>query len=327
MRTDVRATWVTMGDARGVGPEVAIRALAGWSAPGPVRLVGVRAVWERAASEAGLDDLFRRLESAVVEVAGDDAGVIEADPRAIPPAVAGAWAGRSIEVAVGALKLARGDLLVTAPLDKAALQAGGYGYPGHTEMLGALTGTPKVAMMLVAGRLRVTLVTGHVPLRQAPGRVTPAAIRDAFLHTHHALRKGFGVDGPRIAVCGLNPHAGDGGALGDEEERVVAPALRALRAEGFQVAGPLSADTVFVRAIAGEFDAVLALYHDQGMIPVKLHGFGRGVNVTLGLPFVRTSPDHGTALDLAGTGRASHQSFSAALELAAELGERPDFTR
>jgi 4-hydroxythreonine-4-phosphate dehydrogenase len=182
-------------------------------------------------------------------------------------------------------------------------------------------------MLLVAGELRVSLVTGHVPLREVPRRLDERRIREVFRLTHDALRAGFDVERPRLAVCGLNPHAGDGGTLGEEDERLVAPVVRALRGEGFDVTGPVPADTVFVRAIAGEFDAVLALYHDQGMIPIKVHGFGRGVNVTLGLPFVRTSPDHGTALDIAGRGVARPASFAAALALARDLGGRPGFVR
>jgi 4-hydroxythreonine-4-phosphate dehydrogenase len=250
----------------------------------------------------------------------------EGSPRpaheTLPPDVAGAWAGRAIEAAVRELDPGRGDVLVTAPIEKLALALAGWTFPGHTEMLGALSGAPRVAMMLVAGGLRVTLVTGHMPLREVPARVTRERIRDAFELTEQALHAGFGVVRPRIGVCGLNPHAGEGGVLGDEEERVVDPEVMALRARGYDVAGPLPADTAFVRAAAGEFDAVLALYHDQGMIPVKLHGFGRGVNVTLGLPFVRTSPDHGTAFDLAGTGRASPASFREALDLARALADR-----
>lgn len=330
--------YVTMGDPRGIGPEVILKALDAPAARADVRLVGVREVFARTALELGLEASFGELEQGLLEIepAGASASMLPSLTARLergqpldllPPALAGAWAGRAVEAAVRAVRPERGDALVTAPIDKAALQAGGYPYPGHTEMLAALAGAAGVAMMLAAGALRVSLVTGHLPLRRVAREVKRRRIREVFLLTHRALRAGFGVEEPRIAVCGLNPHAGERGLLGDEEDRLVAPEVRALQARGFQVEGPLSADTVFVRAIAGEFDAVLALYHDQGMIPVKLHGFGSGVNVTLGLPFVRTSPDHGTALDIAGRGRARPDSFTAALELARVLAARPEFVR
>jgi 4-hydroxythreonine-4-phosphate dehydrogenase len=333
-----------MGDPRGIGPEVALRALAGWRplAAGRtrVRLVGVRGVFERAARLPRMQAVLQSLADEIVDVRdaaagepdgsgerraspGRRAGAASPPPHGVlAPEIAGAWAGRSIEAAVRGLDPARGDVLVTAPIEKLALALAGWSFPGHTEMLAALSGAPRVAMMLVAGGLRVTLVTGHLPLREVPDRATRERIRDAFELTEEALRVGFGVVRPRIGICGLNPHAGEGGVLGDEEDRVVEPEVVSLRARGYDVAGPLPADTAFVRAAAGEFDAVLALYHDQGMIPVKLHGFGRGVNVTLGLPFVRTSPDHGTAFDLAGTGRASPASFREALDLARALADR-----
>ena len=312
--------YVTMGDPRGIGPEVALKALSSDPDPDRVRLVGLRGVFERAAGALGLEPLYGRLEGDLIDVGEADPAGASADPARLSAASAGRWAGLAIEAAVRALRPAAGDALVTGPLDKAALIAGGYPYPGHTEMLASLAGVAEVAMLLVARGLRVALVTGHVPLREVASRLDRRRIREVFLLTHGALRSGFEVPEPRIAVCGLNPHAGDGGALGDEEESLVGPEVQALRGKGFGVVGPLSADTVFVRAIAGEFDAVLALYHDQGMIPIKVHGFGGGVNVTLGLPFVRTSPDHGTALDIAGTGRARPESFAAALALARKLG-------
>jgi 4-hydroxythreonine-4-phosphate dehydrogenase len=313
-----------MGDPRGIGPEVALKALAADPAPGRVRLVGLRHVFEEAARTLGLDAVYERLAGEVLDVAGESRSGA-GRPGVLGAAEAGRWAGLAVETAVRALRPEAGDALVTGPLDKAALIAGGYRFPGHTEMLASLARVSEVAMMLVAGRLRVSLVTGHVPLREVAARLERSRIREVFRLTHAALRSGFDVAEPRIAVCGLNPHAGDGGALGDEERRLIGPEIEALRADGFRVTGPLSADTVFVRAIAGEFDSVLAIYHDQGMIPIKVHGFGGGVNVTLGLPFVRTSPDHGTALDIAGSGRAKPESFAAALALARDLAGRRGF--
>jgi 4-hydroxythreonine-4-phosphate dehydrogenase len=209
------------------------------------------------------------------------------------------------------------DAVVTGPVHKAGLHAAGVRFPGLTEFLGHLTGDRETAMMLIAGGLRVVLVTTHLPLRDVPAALTTDRVVRAGRITARALTDWFGIAAPRLAVCALNPHAGEGGLFGDEDERVLAPAARELGA-----AGPLPADTVFVRALRGEFDAVLAPYHDVGMTAVKVAGFGSGVNVTLGLPFPRTSPDHGTAFDIAGKGKADAGSMRAALELAVTLVTR-----
>jgi len=231
--------------------------------------------------------------------------------------LAGQLTARSIERAVW---LARGgdvEAIVTGPVHKAALHVAGYRFPGVTEFLGSLAGGAEAVMMLVVPGLRVVLVTTHLPLREVPGQLTTERIVRVGRIALTALRDWFAIAAPRLAVCALNPHAGEAGLFGDEDERVLAPAARTLGA-----AGPLSADTVFVRALRGEFDAVLAPYHDVGMTAVKVAGFGRGVNVTLGLPFPRTSPDHGTAFDIAGKGIADPSSMRAALELAAQLANR-----
>jgi 4-hydroxythreonine-4-phosphate dehydrogenase len=209
----------------------------------------------------------------------------------------------------------RGEVqgIVTAPIDKAALLAGGYDYPGHTEMLAHLTGA-RVAMMLASDTLRVVLATTHIALRDVPAAVTADAIRSAAEVTRAGLRGWFGIAEPRIALCALNPHAGDHGRFGTEDDTLLAPAARA---NG--LAGPFPADTVFVRAMRGEFDAVIAPYHDVGMTAIKVASFGHAVNVTLGLPFPRTSPDHGTALDIAGQGRADPSSMIAATLLCARI--------
>ncbi|HEY8642878.1 MAG TPA: 4-hydroxythreonine-4-phosphate dehydrogenase PdxA, partial [Candidatus Dormibacteraeota bacterium] len=206
--------------------------------------------------------------------------------------------------------------LVTGPINKEALRLAGYPWPGHTEMLAELCGVPEVRMLLVTDRLRVCHVTTHRSLRSA----IEATTRDRVLETIRMTaaggrRLGFGT--PRIAVAGLNPHAGEGGLFGDEEIREIAPAIEAARGEGIDASGPWPADTVFWRASLGEFDFVVAMYHDQGHVPVKLAGFDEGVNVTLGLPFLRTSVDHGTAFDIAGKGRARWQSMAAAIRVAA----------
>jgi 4-hydroxythreonine-4-phosphate dehydrogenase len=206
--------------------------------------------------------------------------------------------------------------MVTAPIDKHALLAGGYDYPGHTEMLAALTGRD-VAMMLASDRLRVVLATTHVPLRDVPALLTGAVIARVARVTRDGLRAAFGIAEPRIALCALNPHAGDGGRFGREDDDVLAPA-----ASANGLLGPFPADTVFVRALRGEFDAVIAPYHDVGMTAIKVASFGSAVNVTLGLPFPRTSPDHGTAMDIAGQGKADAGSMIEAILLAAKLGAR-----
>jgi 4-hydroxythreonine-4-phosphate dehydrogenase len=232
-----------------------------------------------------------------------------------------AWAGgevrRQVETAVRLALAGEVHAIVTGPAEKAALHAAGVPYPGHTEWLGALAGGVATAMMLVVDRLRVVLLTTHVALRDVPGLLTTDAIIRTGTLTTAALRTRFGIAEPRLALCALNPHAGEGGAFGDEDARVLQPAAEALAA-----AGPLAADTVFVRALRGEFDAVLAPYHDVGMTAVKMAGFGRGVNVTLGLPFVRTAPDHGTAFDIAGRGVADPSSLMAAMRLAVDLAGR-----
>jgi 4-hydroxythreonine-4-phosphate dehydrogenase len=231
-------------------------------------------------------------------------------------ATAGRLSGLAIERAVAMAQAGQVQGIVTAPIDKAALYAGGYDYPGHTEMLAALTGA-RVAMMLASDRLRVVLATTHVALRDVPRVLTREAILGAAEVTRRGLAEWFGIVDPVIALCALNPHAGDGGRFGSEDDTLLAPAAR----EGGLV-GPVSADTVFVRAMRGEFDAVIAPYHDIGMTAIKVASFGSAVNVTLGLPFPRTSPDHGTALDIAGRGIADPGSMIAALRTAAQIVSR-----
>ncbi|GLC28136.1 4-hydroxythreonine-4-phosphate dehydrogenase PdxA [Roseisolibacter agri] len=293
---------VTLGDPRGIGPELVARTLGTDVVPGDVSLVLV------GPSGTGVD----------VDV---DVGAW--DPRD-GAAGAGRLAGRAIEAAVRLAQQGAVQGIVTAPLDKAALHAGGYDFPGHTEMLGALTGT-EPAMMLAATRpsvaggtpLRVVLATTHVALRDVPRLLTAETIAHAAALTRDHLQRWFGIAEPRIALCAMNPHAGDGGRFGREDDELLAPAARAAG-----LAGPLPADTVFVRAMRGAFDAVIAPYHDVGMTAIKVAAFGSAVNVTLGLPFPRTSPDHGTALDIAGQGIADPSSFHEAMRLCATLAAR-----
>lgn len=292
---------VTIGDPRGIGAEIIAKALRDPRARDAARyiIVGPEGV------EVSPDIMTGTWDG------GTDASS------------AGRLAGLAIDRAVGLALAGEVDGIVTAPLDKAALHAGGYDYPGHTEMLAALTGR-RVAMMLAAVRggaggspLRVVLATTHIPLRAVPAALTADAIAGAAQVTRDGLVEWFGIAAPRIALCGLNPHLGDGGRFGDEDERVLAPAAVAAG-----LVGPLPADTVFVRAMRGEFDAVIAPYHDVGMTAIKVAAFGHAVNVTLGLPFPRCSPDHGTALDIAGRGIADPGSMVEAMLLCAGIVDR-----
>ena len=326
---------LTMGDACGIGPEI-IASLFRAGEGGGCVVLGDVAVMRRAAAVTG-----GMLSIAAIESPGDAADVppmcvpvlpvpgLPADLAEAPvgriDARAGAAAARCIEQAVVLARAGTVAGIVTAPIHKEALAAAGIGFPGHTEMLQALaspgTPPPPVRMMLANDELRTVLVTIHLSLRRAIEAVTRESVLETIRIAHAAAAR-WGQPQPRIAVAGLNPHAGEGGLFGDEEIRVIAPAIEAARAEGIAVTGPYAPDTVFMRARhappshPGEFDIVVAMTHDHGLIPVKYLGVEQGVNVTLGLPFVRTSPDHGTAFDIAGTGRADASSLAAAVRMA-----------
>lgn len=299
---------ITLGDPRGIGPEVVAKALRRAEVRGAARFVLV-----------GPEGLVPGEETVAV---GRWTGTQSA-------AEAGRIAGAAVQAAVEMALAGEVDGIVTAPLDKAAFRAGGWRHPGHTEMLQELTGAPAVGMMmasertLVGGGLRVVLATTHLALRDVPRALTTDLLVEQAALTDRALRAWWDIPSPALALCAFNPHASDGGLFGDEEERVYGPALRELAARGLSVAGPVPADTVFGRALRGEFDAVVAPYHDVGMAAFKTAAFGSGVNVTLGLPFPRTSPDHGTALDIAGRGLADAGSMIEAVLLAARLAARP----
>jgi 4-hydroxythreonine-4-phosphate dehydrogenase len=297
---------VTLGDPRGIGPEVvgkASRILLAEEAGGvELRFLGTEPA--------------PGLLPAPVESVGSFDGSLES---------AGRVSGGAIEAAVRLALAGRVDGVVTGPIHKPALRAAGYPEPGHTELLQRLTGVPAVGMLLTAeqtrlgGPLRVLLATTHIALEAVATSVTEALLDRQTRLLSNGLRRGWGIEHPRIALCALNPHASDGGLFGDQEARVLEPAVARLRRSGVDVQGPLPADTVFARALAGEFDAVVAPYHDVGMAAFKTVSFGGGVNVTLGLPFPRTSPDHGTAFDLAGLNRADAGSTLEALRLAVRL--------
>ena len=282
---------VTLGDPRGIGPEIVGKMLRDGRAARDAQLILV------GPSGVGLD-VDETIGAWMPR--GDDAR-------------AGQLAGAAIERAVALARDGSVDGIVTAPIDKSVLPGGGYDFPGHTEMLAALTKS-KVAMMLTSSALRVVLATMHIPLRDVPRALTKDRIVETARITRQGLRDWFHLSEPRVALCALNPHAGDHGRFGREDDEVLAPA--ALEA---QLSGPFPADTVFVRAMRGEFDAVIAPYHDVGMTAIKVAAFGKAVNVTLGLPFPRCSPDHGTALDIAGRGVADPSSMIEATLLCASI--------
>jgi 4-hydroxythreonine-4-phosphate dehydrogenase len=300
---------LTVGDPAGIGPEIVLRALASADRPYAEYVVyGPAAELRARARRFGLP--FP--EAPIVDVGGTEEvrlGQVSAS--------AGKAAADAVLRAAADAQAGRVDALVTAPLNKESLHAAGHPWPGHTEMLADAAGVSDVAMMFVGGALRVALLTIHRSLRSVPDAITRDEVLRVGRLVHRELPR-FGGRGP-IAFCGLNPHAGEGGLFGDEEARVLRPALETLRSEGIEVTGPLPADSVFVRAARGDFAAVVACYHDQGLIPVKLAAFGHAVNVTLGLPFVRTSVDHGTGFDIVEKGIAEEGSLLAAMKLAASL--------
>jgi 4-hydroxythreonine-4-phosphate dehydrogenase len=318
---------VTLGDPTGIGPEIIARTFAekGFQAENRAFVVGdaemLRRVVELLGLSLGVNEI-EKLEEALFELGGvdvlqvgelpEDLAVGELDARA--GAAAFEYVRRATELAlegsVGAV--------ATGPLNKEAMHMGGYEYPGHTEILAELTGTKDFAMMLQTKELRVIHVSTHVSLREAIERVSKERVL-AVIHLARDALARLGVDEPKIAVAGLNPHAGENGLFGDEDAERIAPAVAEAREEGIDASGPHPPDTIFARASKGQFDMVVVQYHDQGHIPIKLMGFEGGVNVTVGLPFFRTSVDHGTAFDIAGTGRADHSSMRTAIELAREL--------
>jgi 4-hydroxythreonine-4-phosphate dehydrogenase len=245
-----------------------------------------------------------------------------ADPAEITPGRLSAAAGRAaVEYVFAACDLALAgavDAVVTAPLNKEAMHLAGYRYPGHTELLAERTQAKRVSMLLVGPKLRVVHVSTHVSLAEAIRRVTTDRVREVLDLAYHSCQS-LGIEHPRIAVAGLNPHAGEGGLFGAEEAAAIAPAIAAARQAGLDVSDPMPPDTVFLRAVKDEYDIVVAMYHDQGHIPMKLLAFDSGVNVSIGLPIIRTSVDHGTAFDIAGTGKASAESMVAAIDVAVQM--------
>ena len=315
---------VTMGDPAGVGPEIIVLAHQSpeiFSVCRPV-VYGDQTILRRAVAvlgrpaevvEAGEPGPGRIVVAPISSLSGIDVPfgrLSEAGSRAMVDC---------IRAAARDAHAGRADAVVTCPITKEGLKTAGVPFPGHTEFLADLCGGAEVAMMLAGSRLRVALVTIHIALRKALELLSPPLIVRTIRITHEFFRTYMGMDAPRIAVAGVNPHAGEGGMFGDEEETMVAPAVSACRREGIDATGPYPPDTVFYRAYRGEFDVVVAMTHDHGLIPLKLVHFEEGVNVTMGLPIIRTSVDHGTAYDIAGKGTASPKSLLAALRMAAGM--------
>jgi 4-phospho-D-threonate 3-dehydrogenase / 4-phospho-D-erythronate 3-dehydrogenase len=319
---------ITMGDAAGIGPEIIMRTLAHAEVYGRCRplVVGdagrLRLAGAANRSPLGVNGIAEP-EAAQFRLGAVDCVDLELIPDDLPwgkvSPIAGEAAFRYIERAVALALAKRVDAICTAPLNKEALNAAGHDYPGHTELLAALTGTAEVSMMLMTPKLKVIHVTTHIGLIDAIAKIEPGLVERTILRGHAALVRA-GVRAPRIGVCGINPHAGENGLFGyGEEEEKIAPAIRKLVGQGLAVSGPLPADTLFFRAQRGDFDLVVAMYHDQGHGPIKVMGIDSGVNVTIGLPVVRTSVDHGTAFDIAGTGKAEEASLIEAITQAVSL--------
>ena len=326
---------VTMGDPAGIGPEVILKALSDpviqracrplilgdWGVLNRTRLGGKKFPqlirWQ---TGQPLSPLLSRRDCFVV-CSLSELGPKQSRP-ATPVRAAGHGAYRYICVAAHLALSGFADAIATAPISKSSLIDAGYNYPGHTELLAEIGRTPECRMMLIGGELRVVPVTGHVALMNVSRGLTRKSIRTTIELTHRGLREFFAIPRPRIAVAALNPHAGERGIFGDEEKEIIAPAVRAATRMGIRAHGPLPADSLFHRAARGDYDAVVCMYHDQGLIPLKLHHFFGGVALTLGPPFIRTSVDHGTAYDIAGKGEADESSMKEAILLAARLARR-----
>lgn len=312
---------ITEGDPAGIGPEIVLKATQQWQCPDDARLLvmGYPAHFLDVAS-ADKMPAFTDWETACEQTGGGKIAWVHPGPEALnepvelgkPSPRGGQAAARCIELAIEKCIQGKADAICTAPISKEGLQAAGYQFPGHTELLADRAEARHFAMMLIGGGLRVVLATIHEPLILVPDLLTKTRLLDLFHLVQRSMIQ-FGLETPRIGVAGLNPHAGEGGIFGEEEIEIIEPAIELARSAGIDVSGPWPADTLFHRMLEKEFDVVIAMYHDQGLIPIKTLDFHGGVNTTIGLPFVRTSPDHGTAYNLAGKGQANISSMIAAL--------------
>jgi 4-hydroxythreonine-4-phosphate dehydrogenase len=329
---------LTMGDPAGIGPEVMVKALAErlGRPGGPYIIVAAAAVMEAAVARFGSSRLrtlmgsgqWRRSVKDLLEPRTGPLMLLSASRLAMnriapgqPDAAAGQAAWDCLEAAMALMRAGAAKALVTAPVTKSSLQAAGFPYPGHTDWLAAQTGG-RAVMMLTAGRFRVVPLTVHIPLAAVPRAITPKRVFETIVITAAELIHRFRIKRPRLAISGLNPHAGESGMLGREEETAIAPAIAAARASGLDVRGPLPADTMFTPSARQSYDAAICMYHDQALIPLKTLAMHRGVNLTLGLPIIRTSPAHGAAPDIAWQGIADHRSMGAAIDLAEKMARK-----
>ncbi len=321
---------ITMGCPAGIGPEIIIKALSSLQIDTPVIVIGDINILKRAKKLLSIDIEIKALEK-VTELSAHKKNQInclsvtdlssEKVPFGMPTELTGS---ASFSYITEGIKLCQKGLLsalVTAPISKIGLKKAGIDFPGHTEILAHMTGTKNYIMMMAGKKLKVTLVTIHCPLKDVPNLINENKVLDTIKITHASLKKDFGIKRPKLALCGLNPHAGENGMFGTEEIEILDPACNRAKEMGIDIKGPLPPDTVFFYALKGNYDAVICLYHDQGLIPFKLLHFEDGVNVTLGLPIVRTSVDHGTAYDIAGTGKAKPDSLLSAIDLAALISK------
>jgi 4-hydroxythreonine-4-phosphate dehydrogenase len=324
---------ITMGDPAGIGPEVIVKALADPVLRHRARYViyGMNELLAYAADLAELDVFWWRDQyQGRVKAYGFDVTVVDYDQYSIlgtairsPSKIGGEASMRFCLDAIDAAKKGLVDAVVTAPIAKESWKLAGYSqYPGHTELFAHLTNSRRFNMMFTGGPLRVVLATVHIPLNGLWGRLNIGAVFQPIELMHETLVNWFDIAKPHIGVCGLNPHASENGQFGDEEERLITPAINMAREQGIHVSGPYPPDTIFIKAKQGAFDAVVAMYHDQGLIPVKLLAFDQAVNCTIGLPIIRTSPDHGTAFDIVGRNKANPGSMRAALNLAIDMAVR-----
>jgi len=321
MKKNIRIA-ITMGDPAGIGSEIIIKSLArhnDWRVS--FLVIGDFFVLNKTAKRLGLINVLNKLCSdgkkvIVVDLKNVDEKKFRFGTTDIP---CGKASIEYIAKAVSLIKLGKADALVTAPISKESVNAAGFNWPGHTEFLAHLAKTEKYCMMLVAGALKVILATRHIAIKDVNRRLNTEEIYYSIVLANNALKNYFGIKNPKIAVCALNPHAGEGGLFSDEEKRIIIPAVKKAQSMSIKVFGPLPADSLFYDAYKGKFDAEVAMYHDQGLVPLKMIGKDIGVNVTLGLPFVRTSPAHGTAFDIAGKNMANPSSMTEAINLAIKM--------
>jgi 4-hydroxythreonine-4-phosphate dehydrogenase len=317
---------ISMGDFNGVGPEVILKHLSKMdlSSSTPL-LIGSETVFQFYEKSLNIRVARHRISetSEIEEGSVNILSISDIDESDIQPSKisksAGLAAMKAVEYGINSCLAGQADALVTAPISKEAIHKAGYIYPGHTEFLAEKTGTELVTMILATDQLRVGLQTGHIPMKEVPGSINSNDIIYKIESLDKSLRENFGIDHPKIAVLGLNPHAGDGGVLGTEETEFIQPAVNEVHKKGIHAEGPFPADGFFGSRKHTQYDAILAMYHDQGLIPFKALSFGKGVNFTAGLPIIRTSPDHGTAFDIAGQNKANPDSFTSAYNLAVKM--------